>query len=428
MKTLWKIFSRFVASILSTIMLVLMLLLPLVSFITDYTSAENVVDFIFSSGLLDQLSTMSNRPHNVMLSNGTVDTGNHSHELNKLVDMLKEMVGSEEMTFLEFANALKAKLDSGEIDSKTLSAALQELIDNEDIDIEQMAHEFGIPEGLYKILFAPDGTVDVSAAVNTFQALMDSGLLDMETLLEEIGIPADANVDTEKILTKLSQSSAAKELISIYAEDLLNAATGENKDSGLTADKLIDIVNSNMDELIDIVEDAMPENVTINRDKLASAIDKAASATLPTIMEILPPAEDLVGSIVDLENPTISLLLDILKFVRRGYLRLAFIGAILVLAILIFLLMLPSFSGLSWFGKNAIFGALLIGVLCFVMGLPQLRSAIASIAPEAAGLLTTLISSLSSTFIVFVVIYAVTGVISIIGSRLLNERFAPIED
>ena len=225
MKFLWKLFSRLVASLLSVVLLLSLILLPLVSFVTDISDSNTLIDLIFSSGILEQLSAPSSKHHNVLLSNGTVDTGSNP-EVDKLVESLKELLNSGEMSIKELIGTLKAKLASGELDVSGLTATLQELITGGALNVEEMMKEFGIPESIYQMFLSPNGTMDITSLVETLHILMDSGLLDMETLLEEIGIPADTQIDTEQIAKNLAKSSVAKELLATYTEDVLNAATG----------------------------------------------------------------------------------------------------------------------------------------------------------------------------------------------------------
>ena len=422
MKFLWKLFSRLLASLLSAVLLLSLILLPFVSFVTDISDSHTLIDLIFSSGILEQLSSPADKHHNALLSNGTVDTGNNP-EVDKLVESLKELLNSGEMRIGQLFGTLKAKLDSGELDISGLTVTLQALIASGALNVEEMMKEFGIPEALYQMFLSSDGTVDIASLVETLHTLMDSGLLDLETLLEEIGIPADTQIDTEQITKSLAKSAVAKELFATYTEDVLNAATGVDAPQKLTSDTVLEIVSTHMDEIITIVEDHLPEDVEIDRGKLEDAIDKAAANALPALVDSLPPAKELADKVIDPDNPTLSTVMEILKFIRNGYLRIAAIAIIALLALLIFLLRLPSFSGLRWVGSEALSGALVIGALGYFLQTQQMVDMLRAFANEATAFVTPLLSELSAAFIPFAIIYGLAGIVLIVGSKILNVTF-----
>ena len=422
MKLIWQIFSRLLASLLSVLLFLSLILIPFISFITDTIEPGKLVDLIFASGILDQLSAPSSGHHNILLSNGTADTGSDP-ELEKLIDTFKDRLSNGEMTAKELIFALSDKLNSGELDAATLTKALQELIDSGAVDAKQVLSAFGLPDALYQTLLAADGSIDLSSLVNTFQALMGSGLLDVETLLEEIGIPADTPIDTESIMKNLAKSDAAKELIATYAEDVLNAATGEDKNPKLTADTVLHILQPHMEEIANIVKDSLPEDVEIDNEKLESAINKAASTVLPSLVDSLPSAENMANTIVDHENPAIVAMMNALKFVRNGYLRLAAIGVAAALSLFIFLLRLPGFSGLRWVGSEVLSSALIIGALAFFLQTQQMIDILRSFANEATVFVTPLLSELSTAFVPFAIIYGVAALVLIVGSKILDATF-----
>ena len=422
MKLIWRIFSRLLASLLSVLLFLSIILIPFISFITDTTEPSKLVDLIFTSGILDQLSAPSSGHHNILLSNGTADTGSNP-ELDKLIDTFKDMLSKGEMTAKELIFALNDKLNRGELDATTLTKTLQELINSGAVDAKQMLSALGFPDALYQALFASENSIDLSSLVNTFQVLMTSGLLDVDTLLEEIGIPADTPIDTEEIMKKLAKSEAAKELIATYTEDVLNAATGVDNVPGLTADTVLDILQPHMEEIANIVKDSIPEDVEIDSEKLESAINKAASTVLPSLVDALPSAENMANTIIDQENPAVVAIMDGLKFVRSGYLRLAAIGVAVVLSLLIFLLRLPGFSGLRWVGSEVLSGALVIGALAFFLQTQQMIDILRSFVNEATVFVAPLLSELSAAFVPFAIIYGIAGLVLIVSSKILDATF-----
>ncbi|MBE6983094.1 MAG: hypothetical protein E7435_02255 [Ruminococcaceae bacterium] len=419
MKFLWKLFSRLLASLLSILLFLSLVLIPLISFVTDTAKPEKIVDLIFSSSILRQFPCPD--PHRVLLSNGTVDTDVDTEQA--LTNMLRDLLCSGEITVGEIIDTLKDKLNRGELDVAGLTRALQSLIDSGEVNAEALLEKFGVPLSLYQAFLSAEGSLDIDALVETFTVLISSDLLDMDVLLEEAGLSADTEINTERIMKKLAKSSAAKALISTYAEDVLNAATGIEEAPTLTADTVLDILQPHLEELVTIVADSLPDNTAVDRHKLEKAIHKAASAALPPLIDTLPPARELADKVIDRNDPTLSAAMDILRFIRSGHLKTAAICIAVLLALLIFLLRLPSFSGLRWVGSEAISSALLLGALSFFLQTQYLRDILSSAAAGAEGLIFPLLFELSATFLPFAVIYGVSGLVLVVSSKILNAVF-----
>jgi hypothetical protein len=141
------------------------------------------------------------------------------------------------------------------------------------------------------------------------------------------------------------------------------------------------------------------------------------------LVDSLPPAKELADKVIDPDNPTLSTAMEILKFIRNGYLRIATIAIIVLLALLIFLLRLPGFSGLRWVGSEALSGALVIGALGYFLQTQQMVDMLRSFANEATAFVTPLLSELSAAFIPFAIIYGLAGITLIVCSKILNVTF-----
>ncbi len=368
MKTIWRFFSRMLSSFLCAVLLLCLLFLPLISFVAQLAEPRTLVDLISSFDIVGEQSPPSAADRNILLADGPVLPGGADSGYS-------ELLGSLPMIFSSLKDA-----------------------------------------------------VDLEALAEAFEKLSDSELLDMAALAEELGIPADVRIDEEKLIRALAQSDAVKVLISTYAEDVLNAATDMGKAPILTADTVIELLSPHMEELAGIVEDCLPEEVQIDSTKLTGAVKKATSATLPVLVESLPPAEEMASTVIKQENPVITTIMDAIRIIRSGSLFRIVIIAIAVLCLLIFLLRLPGFSGLQGIGVQALIAGILSGAIGFVLQASFVKDFISSVAPERISVFDSILSGISTAFMPYLFIYGIAGILLLVGSGILNHFFARVED
>ena len=72
MKVFWKIFSAFMALLLSIVLVVSLIALPIVSFLTENTDPSKLVKAVFESGLLNELGAPSAHRRPILLSNDAI--------------------------------------------------------------------------------------------------------------------------------------------------------------------------------------------------------------------------------------------------------------------------------------------------------------------------------------------------------------------
>ena len=238
--------------------------------------------------------------------------------------------------------------------------------------------------------------------------------------MTELEIPEDTVVNTDQMVQELTQSSAVQTLVSTYAEDIINAATGTGEAPKLTTESVLEILNPHMDEIVTIVEKNLPEEVNIDKDKLTSAVEKVTSTALPTIVETLPPAKDVAQTLVQRMPEELTMILDDLKMIRTGSLQTITIVAVAALLLLLFVFRLPSFNGLRWMGVNGLISAVFVGALGYVLQAPFFLELHAGLPESVLSLATPLIASLASSFVTFAIIYGVVGLVLIIGNGVLN--------
>ena len=371
MKVFWKILSAFLAVLLSIVLVVSLILLPIVSFLTENADPSKLVKAAFESGLLSELGMPSASRRPILLSNDMVIT------------TLPDGYDAEDFT------TLPPDIDIGDLEDSGLTESL--------------------PEGI--------GVEELFSAV---AELVENGVIDVEELMVELEIPEDAIVNTDKMIEELTQSSAVQAIVSVYAEDIINAATGTGEAPKLTTESVLEILTPHMEEIVTIVEKNLPPEVEINKDKLTQTVEKVTNNALPSVVETLPPAEEVAQTIVQSAPAELTMILDALKMIRTGTLQTIAIVAVVALLLLLFVLRLPTINGLRWMGINGLISAVFAGALGYVLQAPFFLALLADLPTAVLSLATPLIAALAATFVTFAIIYGVVGLVLIVGNGVLN--------
>ena len=383
MKVFWKILSAFLAVLLSIVLVVSLILLPIVSFLTENADPSKLVKAAFESGLLSELGMPSASRRPILLSNDTVITTlPDGYDVEDYIT-LPDGYDAEDFT------TLPPDIDIGDLEDSGLAESL--------------------PEGI--------GVEELFSAV---AELVENGVIDVEELMVELEIPEDAIVNTDKMIEELTQSSAVQAVVSVYAEDIINAATGTGEAPKLTTESVLEILTPHMEEVVTIVEKNLPPEVEINKDKLTQAVEKVTNTALPSIVETLPPAEEVAQTIVQSAPAELTMILDALKMIRTGTLQTIAIVAVVALLLLLFVLRLPTINGLRWMGINGLISAVFVGALGYVLQAPFFLALLADLPTAVLSLATPLIAALAATFVTFAIIYGVVGLVLIVGNGVLN--------
>ncbi len=392
MKVFWKISSAFMALLLSIILVVSLVALPVVSFLTENADPSKLVKAAFESGILNNLGSPS--------ANFLLITLSNDYSIGQLPEGtdIEDLLGD---------TTLPPDFDMNEFpEDVTLPDEIPE-------DVLDNLPDLDLPEG-----------VDMEELFGAVADLVEEGVIDVEELMTELEIPEDAVVNTEQMVQELTQSSAVQTLVSTYAEDIINAATGTGEAPKLTTESVLEILNPHMEEIVTIVEKNLPEEVEIDKEKLTSAVEKVTSTALPTIVETLPPAEEVAQTIVQSAPAELTMILDGLKMIRTGSLQTIAIVAVVALLLLLFVFRLPSFNGLRWMGVNGLISAVFVGALGYVLQAPFFLELLAGLPETVLSLATPLIAALASTFVTFAIIYGVVGLVLVIGNGVLNAVLA----
>ena len=383
MKVFWKILSAFLAVLLSIVLVVSLILLPIVSFLTENADPSKLVKTAFESGLLSELGMPSASRRPILLSNDIVIT--------TLPD------GYDVEDYITLPDGYDAE------DFTTLPP---------DFDMDDL-EDSGLAESL------PEG-IGVEELFSAVAELVENGVIDVEELMVELEIPEDAIVNTDKMIEELTQSSAVQAVVSVYAEDIINAATGTGEAPKLTTESVLEILTPHMEEVVTIVEKNLPPEVEINKDKLTQAVEKVTNTALPSVVETLPPAEEVAQTIVQSAPAELTMILDALKMIRTGTLQTIAIAAVVALLLLLFVLRLPTINGLRWMGINGLISAVFVGALGYVLQAPFFLALLADLPTAVLSLATPLIAALAATFVTFAIIYGVVGLVLIVGNGVLN--------
>ena len=369
-----------ISLVLSLLLVFSLSLIPVANFITNLADPSTIVEFLLGSDLLDSLLGGKENPDATEPSDSTEPGGT-------------EGAGSSSGT---------SEADAG-------------------TDTDSAAGE-------------TPATSDVDSLLGGMGSLIDSGVIDMDALLGELDL-GDADLDMGKLSADIMESDAAKEVLSAYLDDVMNAAMSENPDEyvpTLTGDAMKEIIlkPENLDNIITIVENNLSEDAKqdLDTEKLKAAVANAIEAVpvedLNNAIEAIHPT-DAVSTLA--QDPTIGPVLKVLKFIRTDALRAVVLLTTLALCILIVLFRLPGMRGLTTIGINSTIAAAGCGVTYLLLSMPMLPNLLGSKLGELGGailsVLLPVLGELAYAFHTCAIVYAVLGIGLIICTTILRSFF-----
>lgn len=241
------------------------------------------------------------------------------------------------------------------------------------------------------------GVTNLSTGTQTTGANAAQGVLE-----EMLGDQVSPDV-MEKLLT----SNAVKEFVQTYTGDLANAFTGSSKAPQFNAEKVKAIINDNMDEIIAIAKEVKPDLSEDEIAKLKDTIRTKVDEKAEEIVQALPKPEELKNQIME-SSPELEMIFQVLAM--KNTIKLAIIGAVVLVSALIFLCRFRGFRGLRWLavdlfvggGMNALVSA---GLLLGASAAEQ----VVTDQPVIAGLITSLIGSFATGVTVRTVVMLLAG-------------------
>lgn len=266
--------------------------------------------------------------------------------------------------------------------------------------------------------------VDLSALEDALQTIAESNVIDFEKVATDLGLEGNIQIDGDQLMKDIVESEMATTIISTYLEDVTDAALGIDGPPALTAETIVELVKPHVDEVAEIINKQLPEEKKVEPKKLKETVTEVLEVSLPTLVETLPPAEVVAEQIVPQDNKDFNEILEALKAIRTGKLLTAVIVAAAVLAVLIFLCRLPSFKGLRQVGICALFGGLVAGGIGYALQMKEILNMVTAAAAEASTLVINLLGDLAGVFVNCAIIYAIAGVVLVVGASVLKAVFA----
>jgi hypothetical protein len=281
----------------------------------------------------------------------------------------------------------------------------------------------------------PNHSNEVNDATNGLLDIMGGfagiDIIDTEHLNEFLNLPEDVNVDAAKLGTDLANSAAAKALVGAYMTDVMNTAMGIEGEPHLTPESAMSIVSPHIGELADIVQASLPEGIELDRAHLEEITLGALEQALPQLVAGLPDLGSAANELLESDNPIIATAASSLRFIRTGALRAAVLLVVLLLCVLISIVRLPGLRGARTVGVCGIVaGALCYGTTMMLHRIPDLMTALPAELAFVGDLLTNIIvpftSGLERNFTVCAVVYAVIGIVLVLGTTVLRGFFSLI--
>lgn len=278
------------------------------------------------------------------------------------------------------------------------------------------------PVNLVRIVANYDFLKDSDESVAGFAVRL---ILPPEILMESAILPEGSQVDEKKLVDDLSKSDLIWALLSAYADDVMDAATGIEKAPALTKETVVDLLKPHASQMIEAVKDSLPAGTKIDEKKLAETINSTIEKDMPLLVEEFIPAQELAQSIVQAlgldGGAELHPFLKALKFIRTGKLRLVSFMLVAALALLILLFRLPKPTGLRWIGIAGMFSALPVGALSFGLQSRTVLSSLQQISGEtAAPLVSEFASALAPIFLSFAIVYGIAGLALVIVGGVLR--------
>ena len=217
---------------------------------------------------------------------------------------------------------------------------------------------------------------------------------------------------TQEQMDKILASNLVKDFVKSYTKDLTSAFVDGAEGQSFNAEKVKSIVNDNLDEIVGILQEVVPECAQMDAEELKANIRKAVDESADELVQALPKPQDIRQEIAQ-QNPALETALKILA--QKDTIKLAVIGAIVLLSALIFLCRLPAFRGLRWLAVDLFVGA---GFGAFVsVGLVVSSSAVSEIAKQSGEQIAGIVGALLSDFTSGM--FARTAVMLVAGGLLL---------
>lgn len=227
----------------------------------------------------------------------------------------------------------------------------------------------------------------------------------------------------EEVLNKILQSDAVGELLNAYIADVTNAITGKPGEKQFTAEKLVEVVEDNIDEIVEMVEESGETLSDDEKVQLKIAIQSAVEENAEQIIAEVPAPEEIKETLID-ENKGLEIAFGILA--AKNQIKGAIVGIIVLLSVLIFALRYPRFRGLRWLYTNLFTAVGFNVVICLILGfgtsaIKGITAGVNAVEGTAVdGIVGTLVSQLTMGVIIRTAIMFVAAIALLVAYIMLK--------
>lgn len=265
----------------------------------------------------------------------------------------------------------------------------------------------------------------------------------------------------DQVVNDIVKSDAVGQLVTLYADDVVNQLKQTGEKPKLTVEALKKIVTEEGDSLATIIKPYMPADATLTHEELVTEIQNYVFENAQAILDYFPNASEFLGDdgSVDMDSITDELEkgdvdvedvlddleagagsrmatreapdptpsdeqtdpLDLIRQLVSPSVSITFIIIIVILVLLIALCRFNRFGGMLWLGIDTLIAALPVALLAAgangITAALLLDNSLAAVAP----LITSVATVLSQKLAVAAIIYVVIGIALIVGYCLLRK-------
>ena len=255
--------------------------------------------------------------------------------------------------------------------------------------------------------------------------------IDVVEMVSSVIADSDMEIPPEQVqqLQAVLSSDAAKEIVSVYTQSVVDTLGGQTDVQGLTPDMLRQLVNENMDGITKALKESGGEFAEVSEQELAEGIQQIVDEQAEALVEMLPDPQELKASLTEDVLPVDMDLLQILQEGAVTMAKLILIAVVVVLSLLIFGCRFVQWRGLKWLGVDLLIAGLLSGIICGALGV--VKELVSGLIPENFpfySVYDSLFGTLSTGTTIRTVIMAVVAVLFLVGYILICSSRKEKED
>jgi len=268
----------------------------------------------------------------------------------------------------------------------------------------------------------------VSPMVMSVLSLLDPHTLvdtvkqvDLESTIISVAEENGAEMDAQqvKMVSNLLATPAAEKLMKTYAQSVFDAMGGKQT-QGLTEAQLRQIVDEHNEEITAAIRDSGGEFAQMTDQELTEGIQKVIDENAGEILEMLPDPQTLKQEMVT-ENPQLELGMQLVA--GADTVKLALIGLLVLLSLVIFFCRFVNVRGMKWLAIDLLIAGVISAVVCFSFG--QMKTLLLFIAEEnplISDLMEILLGSVNTGLLVRTCVMLVVAIGLLVGYILISKN------